>query len=192
MHRMTTLLIALNALVFAMQVLLGDGFTDTFALWPPGERLHAWQLVSYAFLHGSLAHLFVNLFGLWMFGREVERALGSQRFLTLYFVSLVAAALTQLLTMSGMGAQEPTVGASGAVFGILGAFALLFPRRIIVLLIPPIPLPAPIFVAGYAAVELLLGVYNSDAGVAHFAHLGGLAGGLLSIALWRRQRTGRG
>jgi membrane associated rhomboid family serine protease len=182
----TQCLLWLNIAIFLLELACGDVAIRRFALWPLGHGFAAWQVVTSAFLHGSVLHLFLNLFGLRMFGREVEPAVGSGRFLFLYFLSAVTASATQLLVTALLGQAEPTLGASGAVFGVLGAFAIVFPHRVLVLLFPPIPLPARLFVILYATAELLAGVYGTDAGIAHFAHLGGLAGGLACIWRWRR------
>lgn len=183
--RATYTLLVLNVLVFGLELQLGDRFVEGYALWPVGSGFAVWQLLSSGFLHANLMHLATNMFGLWMFGREVERVLGTARFAQLYFASLLSAALTQLAVVGFLGEPTPTVGASGAVFGILMAFAMLFPRRVIILLIPPIPLPARVFVLLYAAFELFAGVNGTFAGVAHFAHLGGLAGAYLLMRYWR-------
>lgn len=182
----TTVLLIANIAVFGLQMMAADGLIRHFALWPLGAGFEFWQVVSSAFLHGSLFHLSVNMLGVWMFGREVERAIGSVRFVQLYTASVFAAALAQLITQ-GFSDPVPTVGASGGLFGLLGAYALLFPRRRVMLLFPPIPLPAPVFVTLYAAFELYAGVTGTMSGVAHFAHLGGLAGGLLLLRSWRRR-----
>ncbi|MGB0219190.1 MAG: rhomboid family intramembrane serine protease [Sinimarinibacterium flocculans] len=182
----TTVLLIANIAVFGLQMMAADGLIRHFALWPLDAGFEFWQVVSSAFLHGSLFHLSVNMLGVWMFGREVERAIGSVRFAQLYTASVFAAALAQLITQ-GFSDPVPTVGASGGLFGLLGAYALLFPRRRVMLLFPPIPLPAPVFVTLYAAFELYAGVTGTMSGVAHFAHLGGLAGGLLLLRSWRRR-----
>ena len=145
--------------------------------------------MTYSFLHGNALHLFVNMLGLFMFGSEVERVLGYRRYFTYYFVSVLAAALAQLV-MSAMaeGPPYPTVGASGGVFGLLLAYGMFFPRRMVMLIFPPIPMPARVFVFVYAAIELYLGVTGTLAGVAHFAHLGGMLGGYLMLRRWRRRR----
>jgi membrane associated rhomboid family serine protease len=147
--------------------------------------------VTYSFLHGNGLHLFVNMLGLFMFGSEVERVLGRQRYITYYLVSVLSAALAQLV-MSALsaGPPYPTVGASGGVFGLLLAYGIFFPRRIVMLIFPPIPMPARVFVIFYAAIELYLGVTGTQAGVAHFAHLGGMLGGYLLLRRWRRRRLG--
>jgi membrane associated rhomboid family serine protease len=175
---------------FILQLGSGDGMILSFALWPMHGNFMPWQLVTYAFLHGSITHLAFNMYGLWMFGTELEYLLGRQWFLKLYFSSVLSAGLLQLLVTSFTGGLYPTLGASGGVFGLLLAYAMFFPNRIIVLLIPPIPLPAWLFALLYGGIELMLGVTGTQAGVAHFAHLGGMIGGYLVIR-WRRGR-GRG
>jgi membrane associated rhomboid family serine protease len=163
---------------------------DALALWPPGgfeSRFEPWQLVTYAFLHGGFAHIFFNMLGLYMFGSEVERLFGSRFYAAYYFGCVVSAALTHLAVTSWMGGPPiPTVGASGGIYGLLLAFGVYFPHRRVLLLFPPIPLPARIFVIVFAAVELVFGVTGTAAGVAHFAHLGGMIGGWLMIQYRRR------
>lgn len=188
MPTMTQALVALNVLFFALQQLAGEPLILWFALWPLGSGLFMpWQLASYAFLHGGLAHLAFNMYGLWLFGGELERVWGPRRLATFFAVSVLVAALAQLLVTAMMGSNVPTVGASGGLFGLLIGFAMVFPRRTITPLLPPIPMPAPIFVAVYGVIELSLGVTGSASGVAHFAHLGGLLGGWLVMRYWRGQ-----
>jgi membrane associated rhomboid family serine protease len=129
------------------------------------------------------------MYALWMFGSDVERAIGPRHYLTLYFASLLCSSATQLAVVSTMAptGAYPTVGASGAIFGVLLAFGLLFPRRTIVLLIPPIPMPAIVFVILYALLELFSGVFGTDQGVAHFAHLGGMIGAYVTLRHWRKR-----
>ena len=158
-----------------------------FALWPLQTGLFwPWQMVSYAFLHGSMFHLFFNMLGLWMFGSELERLWGPRRYWLFLLASTMTAACTQLLVNMLGGSNAPTVGASGALFGLLLAFGMLFPNRVIMPLFPPIPMKARTFVIVFGALELLLGLYGSS-GVAHFAHLGGMLGGYLMIRYWRGQ-----
>ncbi len=188
MPTMTQALVALNVLFFALQQLAGEPLILWFALWPLSSGLFMpWQLASYAFLHGGLAHLAFNMYGLWLFGGELERVWGPRRLATFFAVSVLVAALAQLLVTAMMGSNVPTVGASGGLFGLLIGFAMVFPRRTVTPLLPPIPMPAPVFVAVYGAIELSLGVTGSASGVAHFAHLGGLLGGWLVMRYWRGQ-----
>lgn len=178
-------LIVLNVLVYLAQALTHDAFTGLFALQPLGPYFHVWQLVTYAFLHGSIAHIFFNMFALYMFGAELERFWGAPRFLQYYFASVIAAGGVQLATTYLAGSYESTIGASGGVFGLLLAFAFNFPRQRILLLIPPIPMPAWLFVTAYGVIELFLGVTGTQASVAHFAHLGGMLGGAVVMLWWR-------
>jgi membrane associated rhomboid family serine protease len=184
------LLIA-NVAFFAVEALSGSsGLIAYLALWPIGTSgpvsFEPWQLVTYSFLHANFWHLFVNMFALYMFGGELERLWGQRRFVQLYFASVVAAAVSQLLFSAFSGAPPyPTVGASGGVFGLLLAYAMYFPHRTIVLLIPPIPMPAWLFVTLYGLLELYLGITGTQEGVAHVAHLGGMLGAWLMILYWR-------
>lgn len=188
-----TVLIAANIAVYLMQGASGPRFEDMFALWPiqPVDgvsHFHFWQIVSYAFLHDTRAvtHILFNMLGLFMFGAEIERYVGPRRLLACYFASVVTAALAQLIVPPLLGAPPyPVVGASGGVFGLLLAYALMFPHRKVVPLIPPIPMPAWLFATIYAALELILGVTGSLAGIAHFAHLGGMIGSALVVLRWR-------
>ncbi|HEX7643094.1 MAG TPA: rhomboid family intramembrane serine protease [Burkholderiaceae bacterium] len=182
------LLIGLNIVGYLLEQSGGEAFIAQFALMPPNQGFEPWQLVTYAFLHGGEAHIFFNMFGLWMFGRDLEFVFGAKRFLAIYFASVVAAGCTQILVTTLMNNPEPTIGASGGVFGVLLTFAVLFPRRIIVLLLPPIPMPAWLFVTLYGLLELFMGVSGAQANVAHFAHLGGMLGAALMLAVLRVQR----
>ena len=189
------ILIVANVLVFLLQMTNG-ALEALFALWPLQSidgvsYFHFWQIITYAFLHSTdqVAHLLFNMLGLWMFGAEVERYVGPRRLLVCYFASVVTAALSQLFIPILFGAPPaPTIGASGGVFGLLLAYAFLFPTRKVIPLIPPIPMPAWLFATLYAGVELFLGVTGSASGVAHFAHLGGMVGSALVIMQWRRQK----
>ncbi|MCH2240616.1 MAG: rhomboid family intramembrane serine protease [Aquabacterium sp.] len=184
----TQALILANVAAFCATVILDPLLTTLFALWPVGTSLFLpWQLVTYAFLHGSLGHLFFNMLGLWMFGSELEQLWGRTRYLQFYFASVLTAAVAQLVVTGLAGSNAPTVGASGALFGLLLAYGMLFPNRMIMPLFPPIPMRAKVFVALYGGLELLLGVFGNGSGVAHFAHLGGMLGGWLMIRYWRGQ-----
>ena len=126
------------------------------------------------------------MLGLWMFGSELEQVWGRKRYLQFYAASVVAAALSQLLVNALLGSIAPTVGASGGLYGLLLAFAMIFPNRTILLFFV-IPMKAKWLVLLYGVFELYQGVYVMNSGVAHFAHLGGMLGGLLTIRFWRRQ-----
>ena len=195
MPPVTTALIAANVAMFLLQ-LVAPGFVYTLALWPlgagpaGGASFAPWQLVTYAFLHGGMLHLAFNMFALYMFGGPIERVFGTRRFLLYYFVCVVSAALTQLAVAAMLGGLYPTIGASGGVFGLLLAYGLYFPNNRVMLIFPPIPMPARVFVVLYAALELFLGVTGTQAGVAHFAHLGGMIGGWLMLRYWRGGAAG--
>ena len=184
----TRTLIAACVAVFVAQLFLRNVPLAAFALWPLGDGFAPWQLVSYAFLHASIAHIFFNMFALYMFGSEIERLFGTRWFTLYYFVCVVTAGITQLVVNAMLGTGAPTVGASGGVFGLLLAFAMYFPHRKLYLLFLPISLPAWFFVTLYGAIELYLGVTQTASGIAHFAHLGGMVGGYLMI----KQRRGGG
>lgn len=195
----TWALILANTVIFIAQLAAGTALVLNFALWPlgaspalgpdaPVATFQPWQLVTYSFLHGSFTHLFLNMLALFMFGSEIERLFGPRRYIAYYFAAVLAAGVTQLLVSAATGSYYPTVGASGGVFGLLLAYGIYFPRRTIVLLFPPIPMPAWLFVIVYAVVELYLGVTGTQAGVAHFAHLGGMIGGWVMLRYWRLRR----
>lgn len=186
MPPVTRALLIANVAVFLLQN--NFSLVESFALWPPASGDFAspgfapWQLVTYSFLHGGFSHLLFNMFGLYMFGSEVERLFGSRFFLWYYVASIVAAGITHLaITSLAGGPPIPVVGASGGIYGLLLAFGVYFPQRRVVLLIPPIPMKARTFVVVFALVELFFGVTGTAAGVAHFAHLGGMLGGWLMI-----------
>ena len=200
--RVTKALLIANILGFVLQWLLGDGRLLAFMLWPLGGNEYGpaamapsfmpWQLVTYAFLHGGFAHIAFNMLALVMFGAPLEHTWGPRRFLAYFRVSVLGAGLCQLVVgtlgySQGWMEFAPTLGASGGVFGLLLAYGMLFPHQRVMLLIPPIPMKARTLVIVYGAIELLLGVTGTDAGVAHFAHLGGMLFGWLLIRYWRGQ-----
>jgi rhomboid family protein len=191
-----------NVIVFGLTVLASeqvrDILTTLLALWPLNSArqglppFEPWQLVTYAFLHGGFWHLFGNMFALYMFGPDSESLLGSRRFAIYYFACVLGAAVSQLLVTQYLYPNpEPTVGASGGIFGILLLFGMAFPHRQLLLLFPPIPMPAWLFVTLYGVLELCLGVFGTSQGVAHFAHLGGMATGYGLIRYWRARAGNR-
>lgn len=184
------LLIA-NGLVFALQQMSPAFMGINFALWPathPQSPFMPWQLLTYGFLHGNLTHIAFNMFGLWMFGQDLERLWGPKRFLTFFLVCVAGAGIVQLIVAAYQGGLYPTVGASGGLFGLLLAYGLTFPNRIIVPLFPPIPMRAITFVVVFGAFELFSGVSGAAPGIANFAHLGGMLFGFLMLQYWRRGR----
>jgi len=188
MPRATRTLILINVGVFLLEQLYPRAMLDLFALWPlHTPRFRPWQLITYGFLHDpkNVAHIFFNMFALFMFGRSLEHYWGAQRFVIYYLVCVITGGLTQVVVQQAGGVGEEIIGASGGVFGVLLAFAWYFPRQRLFIIPIPIPIPAWLFVTGYALVELFLGVSGREQGVAHFAHLGGLLGGALCILYWR-------
>jgi membrane associated rhomboid family serine protease len=197
------LLIA-NLVLYVAQVLLNDestmAITRWLGLWPIGHDIavnlgggdvaglgfRPWQLVSYAFLHGSLWHILLNMYPLYMFGGLLEREMGTRHFTIYYFVCLLAAGVAQLGVLYFFEPEQmyPTVGASGAIFGLLAAFAVLFPREKLMFIPIPVGIPAWLFVTLYGAAELIFGVTGTLSGIAHFAHLGGLVAGLALLWAW--------
>ena len=217
MNQMTPItrsLLLANVVCYLLQLVckgIGIDLTESLGLhFILASHFGLYQLVTYMFLHGSLTHLFFNMFSLWMFGSLIERTLGRNRFLIYYMVCGIGAGLCQELWqagqyfMEGMPAYDyiqagyglmpmgdylnlwTTIGASGACYGVLLAFGMLFPNERIMLLIPPIPMKAKYFVIAYAAIELF-SAYSSNDNVAHFAHLGGMLFGWLSLRYWRRR-----
>jgi membrane associated rhomboid family serine protease len=184
-------LLVANGLIFVLQQTNAEFLFMNFALWPatdPRSPFMPWQLLTYGFLHGDTTHIFFNMFALWMFGREIELHMGSQRFLTYYIVCVAGAGVVQLIVAAIQGGLYPTVGASGGVFGILLAYGLTFPNRIVVPLFPPIPMRAITFVVLFGLLELYLGFSGNAPGVANFAHLGGMLFGYMMLRRWRRRR----
>jgi membrane associated rhomboid family serine protease len=161
---------------------------DVFALWPLlSGHFMPWQVVSYAFLHADIWHLFFNMLGLWMFGAELEMTWGRKRYIHFLLASVLAAAACQLL-IGAVFQTGPTVGASGALYGLLLASAIYFPNRVVMPLFPPIPMKQRTFVMVFGGLELLQGLAGFT-GVAHFAHLGGMLGGWLMLRYWRSRST---
>ena len=185
---MINLLILANGLIFILEVQNPQWFLPLFALWPVSpyhDLFQPWQLLTYAFLHGSLAHLLFNMYALWLFGTRMEYTWGSLNLLYYYLACVLGAAVMQLIVTGFSGEIYPTVGASGGVYGILLAFGLTYPNERLMLLIPPVVLKAKWLVLIFGAIELTAGIMRTDSGIAHFAHLGGMLAGWLMILYWR-------
>jgi len=209
--RVTKNLILINVIIFVATMLSRNFMTMQFALfYPTSQYFHWWQFVTHMFMHGGFWHIFFNMYTLLLFGSVVERMIGEKKFLIFYFVcGLGAAALhtgVEWLQMQSFMAQAadgsanamqqvamlktvPTVGASGAIYGVLLAYAMLFPESRMTLIFPPVTLSAKWMVVAFAAIELLTGVTGWVSGVAHFAHLGGMLIGWLMIRYWKSRGT---
>ena len=202
-------LVIINVIIFVATLINENFMIGTFALfYPTSPYFHWWQVVTHMFMHGGFWHIFFNMYTLFIFGCVVERIIGSKKFLLFYFIcGLGAVALhfgVQYLQMQSYmeGAAlgnaaalqniaeikgTPTVGASGAIYGVLMGYAMLFPESKMTLLFPPVTLSAKWMVVAFAAIELLTGVTGWASGIAHFAHLGGMLIGWLMILWWRKR-----
>ncbi len=200
-------LLIINVLVyFGAMILLGQptyppqafgdwGMYMLGIFYPASEFFRPYQIISHMFMHGSITHLFFNMFALFMFGPPLETLWGPKRFLFYYlfagFGALGLQLLVQWIELSNGSVPQasvniPMVGASGAIFGILAGFGMKFPNSVIQLIFPPIPMKAKYFVIIFAGLELVLGLSGRQSGIAHFAHVGGALFGLLLILYWNR------
>ena len=194
-------LLIINVLMFLLQMSV-PFVNEYFALYSVlSDKFRPVQLVTHMFMHGNFMHIFFNMFALYIFGRDTEYALGPKRFFAFYMIAGLGAAFLQsavnYIELSQWAEADavlykqvvniPMVGASGAVFGLLAAFGLLYPNRILVLMFPPIPMRAKYFVLLYGALELYMAVSQNSVGggVAHFAHVGGALFGAAMILFWR-------
>ena len=204
-------IIIINVLIMVMISLKETFMFENFALYfPTSPFFRIWQPFTYMFMHGGFGHLFFNMYTLFIFGSSLERVWGPKKFLIFYFVTGLGAAaihtgvewiqMQTYITQAAEGSSAaftaihnlkiiPTVGASGAIYGVLMGYALLYPDAVLTLIFPPISLKARWFVLIFAVIELVAGITGTGAGIAHFAHLGGLIFGYLLIRLWKRQGT---
>lgn len=209
--QVTRNLLLINILVFVATLVNKEVMITNFALfYPTSQFFHWWQIITHMFMHGGFWHIFFNMYTLFIFGTVLERVIGSRNFLVLYFVCGLGAVALHLGVQalqahsymeaiaegSAKAAQAyqalkltPTLGASGAIYGLLIAYAMLFPTSRLTLIFPPISLSAKVWVIIFAAIELLTGVTGTADGVAHFAHLGGMLFGFLLIKWWKRRGT---
>ena len=207
----TRSIIIINVLVMIMTSLSGDAMYERFALfYPTSPFFRIWQPVTHMFMHGGFWHLFFNMYTLYFFGRVLEERWGAKKFLIFYFVTGLGAALVHTgvewmqmnhwmsqVAEGSIAAQAkihalkmtPTVGASGAIYGVLMGFAMLYPDAVLSLIFPPVSMKAKWFVLIFGGIELLTGVTGVGGGIAHFAHLGGLIFGYLLIMYWKKKRT---
>lgn len=204
-------IIIINVLVMLLTLMRENFMYETFALfYPTSPFFHWWQPVTHMFMHGGFWHLFFNMYTLFIFGSVLERVWGTKKFLIFYFVTGLGAALVHtgvewiqmqsLVSQAAEGSSAamasihamkmtPTVGASGAIYGVLMGYAMLYPDSVLTLIFPPISLKAKWFVLIFAAIELLTGVTGTGGGIAHFAHLGGLIFGFLLMWYWKKNNT---
>ena len=182
-------LLIINIIVFLGTELIGDPMYQLFALFPIGSPFFRWwQFVTHMFMHGNFAHIFFNMWSLFVFGPLLERLWGSKKFLIFYFVCGLGAALChELVLMTQPLSNIPTVGASGAIYGLLLGFGMLYPNYVLTLVFPPVSLKAKWFVVIFAVIELVTGILGTRDGVAHFAHLGGMLFGLILILVWKKK-----
>lgn len=200
-------LFIVNALMFIATLINQNFMVGTFAVfYPKSPFFRWWQPVTYMFMHGNFWHIFVNMWGLLMFGSALERAIGSKKYLLFFFVTGLGALLihfgvqhlqVQSLMAAGASSQQayydilrtPTLGASGALYGIQIGYAMLYPNDKWTLLFPPVTLKAKWFVLIFIGIELFTGVTGTLDGIAHFAHLGGALFGFLMILYWKKKGT---
>ena len=209
--RVTKNLLIVNLIMFLAYLVNKDFMIANFALFYPASRYFRWwQVVTHMFMHGGFWHIFFNMYTLFIFGSVIERIIGERKFLIFYFVCGLGAAALHMGVQyfqaqhfmaqiadgvaSASGAYQtlkltPTVGASGAIYGLLIAYAMLFPSARLTLIFPPVTLSAKWWVIIFAVIELFTGVTGTVAGVAHFAHLGGMLFGWLLIKYWRKRGT---
>ena len=202
-------LIIINVIVFLATLVNEDFMIGTFALfYPTSQFFHWWQVVTHMFMHGGFWHIFFNMYTLLIFGSVVERYIGPKKFLLFYFVCglgavalhfgveywqmqsyMEGAALGNATALQRIEVIKftPTVGASGAIYGVLMGYAMIFPESKMTLLFPPVTLSAKWMVVVFAVIELFTGVTGLNAGIAHFAHLGGMLIGWLMILWWRKR-----
>ncbi|MBO9617902.1 MAG: rhomboid family intramembrane serine protease [Niabella sp.] len=198
-------LISINVVVWLAQlyfdhnfppVLTVDGpigfLTAKLALWPIGDGFKPLQLITHMFTHAAEGsqmyfHILFNMFTLWMFGRILENVWGTKRFLIFYFICGIGAAILHLAVQYYSGQGSIAVGASGAVMGVMVAFAMLFPNTELYIMFIPIPIKAKWAILGLIAIDLFGGVYQASGdGIAHYAHLGGAITGFILLKLWNK------
>lgn len=199
-------ILAINVLLFIAMLINEQFMVQYFAMfYPASPFFRPWQVITHMFMHGGFWHIFFNMYTLFIFGTVLEPSLGSRKFLIFYFVTglgavalhtgvewLQAVSYLSAGTPAAAAAYQrllytPTLGASGAIYGVLIGYAMLYPDSILTLIFPPISLKAKWFVLIFAAIELLTGVTGTNDGVAHFAHLGGMLFGWLLIRWWRKR-----
>lgn len=197
-------IVIINVIIFIATYLREDFMVRYFAMfYPASPFFRPWQVVTHMFMHGGFWHIFFNMYSLVIFGVLLERVIGTKKFISFYFITgLGAAALhtgvewieaTSAIASGNSAAltdlyYTPTLGASGAVYGVLIGYAMLYPDSRLTLLFPPVTLTAKWFVAIFAGIELVTGVFFTSDGIAHFAHLGGMLLGFILMVYWKKKR----
>lgn len=203
-------IIIINLIIYVATAISPDFMVEKFAIfYPASPFFRFWQPITYMFMHGGFWHIFFNMYSLFIFGTVLERSLGSKKFLVFYFLTgLGALALhtgleyfqilyysNEIVKGSSFAAASverlmmtPTLGASGAIYGVLIGYAMLYPDSVLTLIFPPVSLKAKWFVIIFAVIELVTGIFGTMDGVAHFAHLGGMLFGWLLILWWKHNR----
>ncbi len=193
-------LIIINVLIWIMKILKPEFMITYFAMFfPTSDFFKPWQIVTHMFMHGDFFHIFFNMYTLMIFGSVLERVWGPKKFTFFYFATGLGAALLHmgaqyldvLMGIESLMAVEyvPTLGASGAIYGLLLGYAMLYPDSEMTLVFPPITMKARWFVIIFAVIELFFGLTGTQVGVAHFAHLGGMLFGWLIILYWKKKHT---
>ncbi len=201
-------LIIINAIMFVATLIIGNVMYEKFALFYFGSQwFKPYQFLTHMFMHGDFFHILFNMYTLFIFGSVLENVWGGRKFLFYYLITGFGAALLHsgvmylqaqnyvtdfaagnIMAQAGYQAlcNTPTVGASGAIYGLLLAYGMLFPNNIMQLIFPPIALKAKYFVLIFGALELFLGLADAGGNIAHFAHLGGMIFGYFLIVYWRK------
>lgn len=186
-------LLIINVMMFIGTRMAGEDIIYMLSVYyPASDNFQPFQLITHMFMHANPMHIFFNMYGLFLFGVPLEQRFGPKRFLTFYLLTGFGALLLYMLIMyiqinylnMAININTPMLGASGAIFGLLAGFGVLFANHTIRLLIPPIPMKAKYFVLLYGVLELYLAFSGRNTGVAHFAHIGGALTGFLIMAQW--------
>ncbi len=198
-------LLIINALMLVLTMFARGFMIENLSLFYfTSPFFKPYQLITYMFMHGGMGHLFFNMLSLYIFGSVLENVWGSKKFFIYYMVTGIGAGLFNELVMylqivfsANPEMMEytlnriPTVGASGAVYGLLLAYGMLFPNNIIQMIFPPIAMKAKWMVLIFGVTELLFGITGAQSGVAHFAHLGGMVFGIILILIWKHRDRDR-
>lgn len=191
-------ILLINIIMYIATAINENFMVQTFAMFfPKSPYFHYWQIITHMFMHGGFMHIFFNMYTLLIFGMILERTIGPKKFLLFYMVTGLGAAalhtgveylqtLNEVPVLYERLLYTPTLGASGAVYGVLLGYAMLYPNNVLTLIFPPISLKAKWMVLIFALIELATGIFGTADGVAHFAHLGGMFFGWLLIFYWRK------